>query len=424
VPTPAVVTLIAVAAALVLSCTSRLNVGLIAIALAWLIGTFVAGWSADTIAAGFPTQLFLTLAGVTLLFAASEVNGTVSLVARRVMRLARGNVTLVPLLFFLVAMAISTVGPGAVASVALVIPIAMVLGAQAGVAPLLTALMVSNGANAGNLSPLSAVGIIANQKMVEAGVGGHEWKVWASNFFAHLAVAMVAWALFGRHRGEARSVPTMAVAKSPSPDLEPLSFDRRQVLTAAVVASWIAGVVVLRLHVGFSAFVAAVLLLVAGAADETDAVKRMPWSAILMVSGVSVLITVLEKTGGMELLTGLMARFATPGTLNGFIAFLTGTISTYSSTSGVVLPTFLPTVPGLVERVGGGDPLAVSLSINVGSSLVDVSPLSTIGALCVAAAMDPVAGRDLFRKMLIWGISMVIVGAVLCQLLAGPFARL
>ena len=36
------------------------------------------------------------------------------------------------------------------------------------------------------------------------------------------------------------------------------------------------------------------------------------------------------------------------------------------------------------SKVLGGDPLAVALSINVGSALVDVSPLSTLGALCVA----------------------------------------
>jgi di/tricarboxylate transporter len=416
VPNPAVISLVAVAAALVVSCTSRLNVGLIAIGLAWVIGVFVAGWPADAIAAGFPTQLFVTLAGVTLLFAATDVNGTVAAMARRVMRLARGSAAVAPFLFFLVAMAISTVGPGAVASVALVIPIAMVLGARAGVSPLLTSLMVSNGANAGNLSPLSAVGVIANEKMAAVGLGGHEWKVWASNFAAHLAVGLIAWSLFRRDTVEAASAAHPAVEEPP--------LTRRQLFSAAVVAAWIASVVLWRFHIGLSAFAAAVLLLVTGAADENAAVKRMPWNAILMVCGVSVLIALLEKTGGMDLLTGLMARLATPDTINGFVAFLTGTISTYSSTSGVVLPTFLPTVPGLVEQVGGGDPLAVALSINVGASLVDVSPLSTIGALCVAAALDPSLGRDLFRKMLIWGLSMVLVGAALCQLLAGPFARM
>ena len=104
---------------------------------------------------------------------------------------------------------------------------------------------------------------------------------------------------------------------------------------------------------------------------------------------------------------------------------MTGAISTYSSTSGVVLPAFLPTIPSLVERLGGGDPLAIALSINVGSSLVDVSPLSTIGALAVAAVTvtSPAQSRVLFRQLMIWGLSMTIVGAIVCQLFAGMLAR-
>ena len=55
--------------------------------------------------------------------------------------------------------------------------------------------------------------------------------------------------------------------------------------------------------------------------------------------------------------------------------------------------------------------------------MVDVSPLSTLGALCVAAVADPGDARALFRKLLIWGLSMSVVGAILCQLFAGALAR-
>jgi len=153
-------------------------------------------------------------------------------------------------------------------------------------------------------------------------------------------------------------------------------------------------------------------------------VSSVPWGIILMGSGVSVLIGVMDETGGLDRFTDILAAIATPGTVNGVMAFVTGVISTYSSTSGVVYPAFLPTVPGLVEQLGGGDPLAVSLSINVGAALVDVSPLSTIGALAVAA-LPLGAGEDpavLFRKMLIWGFSMTIVGGLFCQLFIGFFA--
>ena len=55
------------------------------------------------------------------------------------------------------------------------------------------------------------------------------------------------------------------------------------------------------------------------------------------------------------------------------------------------------------------------MSMNVGGHLVDVSPLSTIGALCIAGAAAE-ESRALFNKLLAWGLSMTVVGAVLCYI--------
>ena len=138
-----------------------------------------------------------------------------------------------------------------------------------------------------------------------------------------------------------------------------------------------------------------------------------------MVCGVTVLISILEKTQGLDLFTALLARLATKDTITGVIAFVTGLVSVYSSTSGVVLPAFLPTIPGLVERLGGGDPIAIASSMNIGGHLVDVSPLSTIGALCIAAIPATEDPKALFNKLMIWGLSMTVVGAIVCFVLFG-----
>jgi hypothetical protein len=98
------------------------------------------------------------------------------------------------------------------------------------------------------------------------------------------------------------------------------------------------------------------------------------------------------------------------------IAFLTGVISVYSSTSGVVLPAFLPTIPGLLARLGSGDPLALAASMNIGAHLVDMSPLSTTGAMCIAGITDPAQVRPTYNKLLAWGLSMSVVGGVLCYI--------
>jgi di/tricarboxylate transporter len=405
--TAAWASLAALVLAIAVSCTARVNVGILAIALAWGLG-LLTGAGAELVTASFPASLFLTLAGVTLLFALTEANGTIDRVATAALRLARGDARLLPWLLFLIASALAGAGPGAIAAVALVAPMGMAVGRRAGLSPFLSALMVVNGANASNLSPVSAVGIVANAKIAEAGLGAHELKVWAANFFAHVLVTAAAYLALGAYRARGGAPPGGAPAPS-------AGLSRAQWATARVVV-W-------RLPFGASAFAAALVLVLTGAADEAAGLKRLPWSAVMMVSGMSLLVTAVEKTGGMELFTSLLARLATPASVNGVMALVTGLISTYSSTSGVVLPTFLPTVPGLLRELGGGEPLALALSINVGASLVDSSPLSTLGALCVAAAAAE-AAKDLFRKLMIWGLSMSLAGALLCQLLAGPFARL
>jgi Na+/H+ antiporter NhaD/arsenite permease-like protein len=414
---PAVASLVALLIAIAFSLTSRINVGVVAMAFAWIIGVALAGQKPDQIAAGFPSSLFLTLAGVTLLFSAADTNGTLERLANRAVRLARGSARLIPIVFFLIALLLSSIGPGAISSVALVIPLAMAIGTRAGVPRFLTALVVANGANAGNLSPISAVGVIANTKIAEAGIGRHEMKVWLANLIAHALVSLAAYVILGGYRLPA-TAPSRDAATVPE-----VGLDGKHWITIVVIVAWIIGVVAFKLSVGFAAFAAAAIVVLTGATDESSAIRRMPWAVIVMVCGVTVLISLLEKTGGMELFTSLLARLASPASVNGVVAFVTGLVSSWSSTTGVVLPTFLPAVPSLVAKVGGGDPLAVALSIDVGGSMVDVSPLSTLGALCVAAVADPVEARTLFRQLLIWGLSMSVVGAVLCQAFAGLLAR-
>jgi di/tricarboxylate transporter len=202
-------------------------------------------------------------------------------------------------------------------------------------------------------------------------------------------------------------------------DSEAQPWDWRQKLTLALIACWILSVLLFKVDVGMAAFIAAAVLTLSRAADEEQAVRSIPWNTIIMVGGVTVLISILEKTGGMDLFTGILTRFSTPDTITGVIAFVTGVISVYSSSSGVVLPAFLPTIPGIIENLGGGDAMAIAASINVGSHLVDVSPLSTLGALCIAAAPAHENRTQLFNKLLLWGLSMSVVGAVVCYLFFG-----
>jgi Na+/H+ antiporter NhaD/arsenite permease-like protein len=416
---PAVLSLVALLVVIVVSLTSRINVGLLAIGLGWLVAVFGAGWRADAFLATFPGSLFITLFAVTLLFGIAEKNGTLSALTSRLVRAWGTRAAALPWLFFLIAGALSSLGPGAIAATAIVAPLAMAAAAAAGVSPFLMALMVANGANAGNLSPWSSVGIVVHTQMDKVNLAGHDASVFVANFVAHAIAAAVAFALFRSRSRPSEAAPQQVVQATPrvQPPLQSSNY-----FTLAVLTAWIAGVVAFNMPPGPSAIVAAVVLILARTVEEKSAVSAVPVGVVLMVCGVSMLIAVLEKTGGMDLFTTLLSRLTSPSLVNGVMAGVTGLISTYSSTSGVVYPAFLPAVPGLVEKLGGGDPLQIALSINVGAALVDVSPLSTIGALCLAALPPGYDATRLFRELLTWGFSMVIAGAIFCQLFIRWFA--
>jgi di/tricarboxylate transporter len=227
-----------------------------------------------------------------------------------------------------------------------------------------------------------------NGLLAKIGIAGLEWQNYFTVLLAHAAVAFTGYFLFGGLRllrrtsnGSSGDIPTIYI-----------EFQPQHWVTIGVIAVRCSG--------------------------EGDPVKHVPWGPILMVSGVTILVNLLQKTGGMDLFSALLVRLSTQESVTAIVAFVTGVISVYSSTSGVVLPAFIPTVPGLVERLGV-DPLSIAWSMFVGAHLVDISPLSTTGALCIASAPAAEDHRLLFNKLLAWGLSMSVVGAAVSYLCFG-----
>jgi Na+/H+ antiporter NhaD/arsenite permease-like protein len=314
-------------------------------------------------------------------------------------------------MFFVLAATLSSMGPGNIATAALVAPLAMATATRSHIPLFLMAIMVGNGANAGALSPFAPTGIIVNGLMARNGLTGMEVQTYLYNLAAHATVAFSGYALFG---GLKLFGTGHAAAPIPEDDSDK-PFAGRHWLTMAIIATLILSVIFAQINVGMGAFLGAAILVLSRSADDGEAIKRMPWRVIVMVCGVTVLIALVERAQGINLLVSLVAKVSSASTVTFVVALLTGIVSVYSSTSGVVLPAFLPMVPGLAAALPGASAIAIASSMNIGGHLVDVSPLSTIGALCLAGA--PVEeSRALFNKLLAWGLSMSVVGALLCYL--------
>jgi len=197
------ISLAALIVVIVVSCTTAINPGVLSVALAWLIVVALAPLCGQTLApkdllAGFPSDLFLTLVGVTLLFTQAHVNGTLERISRLAVRLCRGNAGLVPVMFFLLAAGLSSVGAGNIAAAALMAPLAMAAATRAGISPFLMTIMVAHGSLAGALSPFAPTGIIANKLMSEKmELTGVETITFGYNLLAQAIVGVAGFLLLG-----------------------------------------------------------------------------------------------------------------------------------------------------------------------------------------------------------------------------------
>src|SRR6266571_1122050 len=415
-----VLSIVAFAIAIIVSCVSQINVGFLSIAFAFIVGVLFGGMKAADVAGGFPTSLFLILVGVTLFFSQASVNGTLDKIAKYSVKLARGNIGMIPVIFFFLAAGLAAMGAGNIATTALLAPVAMTVAGNMGISAFLMTVAVCCGANSGALSPFAPTGVIANGLEARIGITHQEWATFFNNFLAEGFVGLTGYFVLGGYKLFSRHASRKAVRLDESMLKEEGPFTWNQKLTLALIGALLVSVSYFKMDVGMGAIIAASIMTLARASNEEQAVKTMPWNVILMVSGVTVLISILEKKGGMDLFTTILARFSTQRSVTSVMGFVTGLISVYSSSSGVVLPAFMPTIPGLIQKIGSSvDPMALASSVNVGAHLVNVSPLSTLGALCIANAARTEDRRVLFNKLLIWGLSMSVIGAFVCWVFFG-----
>lgn len=463
----ALASLLALVAIIIISCIfPKINPGLLAIIAAITIGTILADMSIKSVLSGFPADLFLLLLSICAVFGIAQANGTLPALVQKVVPLIRGRAVLVPLLLFGVSFVFSAMGPGNIAAVALLATIAMTMAARYQISPLLIAIMVVTGANAGAFSPFAPTGVIASGLMDDIGLdsGTLRWVVFGAAAVLQSLTALGAYTIYlaRRRRREVVSAHTdrAATRKPPvkrrdvpassgmvlagsgllladagaghgSPTLlpprisgpmnapepaavPPARLTRAQWATLGLIVLMIGGVVLFDAPLVLMACVVVALMSFADLGDFERVMRDLPWGTILMVTGIALLIGLMEKTGGLDLATTLIASVTRPEFINAALAFITGVVSAFSSSSGVVMPAFIPLVPSLAEKMGIIDSVVkMVISVCVGSHMVDVSPLSTLGALALSAIPIKAQRDKAFRGLLIWGMSMAVVGAVL-----------
>ena len=192
-----VVSILALAAIFAIAIGLSVNMGLLAFAGAFLVGTLAADMTADDIFGVFPGDIFVVLVGITYLFAIAQLNGTVDWLVNLAMRAVGGRVGAIPWIMFGIAGVLTAIGAVSPAAVAIVAPIALGFAVQFGINPLLMGVMVVHGAQAGGFSPISVYGTIVNDAVAEANLPQSELTVFLASLVFNTLVAAVVFVAFG-----------------------------------------------------------------------------------------------------------------------------------------------------------------------------------------------------------------------------------
>jgi di/tricarboxylate transporter len=454
--TPQLISIYALVAMFVVATIWPINMGVLAFVGAFLVGTLVAGQETSAIIDGFPAGLFLTLAGITFLFALAQNNGTIDWLVRLAVRAVRGRIAAIPWIMFGISAVLTAVGAVSPGAVAIIAPIALGFALKYKISPLLMGLMVVHGAQAGGFSPISIYGGITNGVVAAAGLPLSPMTTFGASFFVNGAVALLLFlVLGGRSLMGARSEPAAAVAVphvdiarpaggaqifgdseaealseeikletgqapgrsvlDPATDAPVADGDFYQIATLAGLAALAVLVLAFGLDIGFVSLTIGLILALMAPNLQKRAMSQVAWPEIMLITGVSTYVAVLQEMGTIDFVGDSVAGLASPLLAALLLCFIGAVVSAFAS-STAVLGSLIPLAVPFLQAGTGVSAIGFIAAMAVASTIVDVSPFSTNGALVLANAQG-VDRQVFFRRLLGYGAIVTLVAPVVVWLI-------
>ena len=448
-----------------------INMGVLAFVGAFLVGTLIAGMETKTIMSGYPAELFLTLVGITFLFAQAQNNGTIDWLVRLAVRAVGGRIAAIPWVMFAITALLTSVGAVSPAAVAIIAPIALGFAAKYKINPLMMGLLVIHGAQGGGFSPISIYGGITNKVVLEAGLPISPLTTAFTSLGVNLAVSVLLFFVFGGAKLMRQQVPLaersgkglpvspfgppVAVAaqgpqiygdaENESASEERLTKERSSAAVGAVGATGsgsaaghaavdlnegptfhqmftVVGLIALavltlmyKLDIGFVAITIGLLISILSPQVQKRAIGQVSWPEIMLIVGVSTYVGVMQKMGTITWVGDSAASLASPLTVALLLLFVGAIVSAFAS-STAVLGSLIPLAVPFLASGTGVDPIGFIAAMAVASTIVDVSPFSTNGALVLASAQH--IDRDVFlRQLMIYGGIVTLVAPLVLWVL-------
>lgn len=392
-----VIILVAVVVVIVVGYIFKVNYGLLGICAAFVCGVLLAGLSPRDVIGMWSVRLFFQMFSIMLFYAYALNNGTLELLARKLVYATRKARFLTPVILFVLCGVIAGIGPGTIATFLIITPIVMQVAKETGMKPALAAIVLSTGVNFGGWSPLCTNGITLRGIIEESGyeatmASGYELLVFRNMLVASALFFIIAYVIF---KGWNCGVSTGSQRAS--------EFNREQKTTLILIVIFTCCVVIPPICNGFIggdffswlanvcdptflAIIFAVIATLCRVGDEKKAILSVPWKTIIMVCGMGMLIAVASEVGATDYLAGVVSSSFSATVLPYIMALVAAGMSLFSSTMGVVIPTLYPLI-FTICAASGASPVILFSVVPLAATSAGNSPFSLQGGL-VQSAMD------------------------------------
>lgn len=427
--------LVAIVLAIAICFKTGINMGLLAMSFAFIIGCLLCGEKAATIFGYWPDSLIFFLLASSLFYGFARENGTLTLFGTKLLYKFRKSVNAIPFVFAFIAFLLGLLGAGP-GTIVLLAPLGYSVCAQIGIDPLLMVFAIDTGYNCGTQNPWTGTGVVLYGLVEESGVAAdvaiHTYMLSYATFLINKVAFLVLFYVVFKFLKKKTGKETTGDAKNLDVlNKEPEAFSAVQKKTMALIVISFCLLVIPNIantlftikNPVFKNLVAlckpqAVLIIFALIAcmmkigEPKKVINKLPMGTVLTIAGVCFLMEIAKKNGLLDTVVAIFQGGSIPTFLIAPVfCFIAAFLSIFASGTSVVLPLLFPMVPALASATGV-NVVALYAAAQIGALATPISPFSTAGAQFVGLAPNDELSDKLVKQQFILALVMMVLTSI------------
>lgn len=420
-----ILTVVALIVAVLISVFLKVNVGICCYAMAFLVGTFGVGLSVNQIVGFFPLSLFFQILIVTIFYGYAIQSGAFTALANKIVYACRNRPALLPFAIAFSSAVVAAIGCPPPATGASLQAISINVQQRTGMRYVIGNMTVGLGGMCGAFLPFGLFSTIVTGLLAAGGIADADLRSTFAvirNVVIVFHLVLLVGLFFGQKAYKLKKLDMEkpeAFTKQQKTVLTIIVIMLLLVIVPAVLKRWVPFLKPFSANVTIvsSSAIGALICAAMRLGDERQIMRScVPWPLLITIAGAVSMINVINATGLTEVIGGALSGNLPPFLVPILFCLLSGVLSFFVDSTGVVLPLFIPIAINVAGNIGMSPAILISC-VAIGAYAAGQCPLSTGGALAVMYCPAEQT-KKVFFQMWIWAFVSIAAAAVMSAVLA------